>query len=282
LVDLLRATAEQGYIATIFSAKYIPKNYGAFRQSLRKIRNAGFEGWVRVSMLFLVIICYPILLSFGSNTRFWILTENSAIVFICTSSVVALLQIKSLLTLAFDVRKQIESKLMSENEDRATKIEEKTVIWSEQKLKMETMIIIERLESIGVVSLDRSEDLLLKSSWTSRDLNDKPVLKSAPWVKESGSCHFNIIIPYIDSDALTRAFIYRWSRSILVTLSNSKTEVRHYSLSFFRKENGKDNYFGMIRASREDVTKTSSQNLSDEEFIKNLPGRYLSPAVAEF
>jgi len=233
-------------------------------------------------MLFLVIICYPILLSFGSNTRFWILTENSAIVFICTSSVVALLQIKSLLTLAFDVRKQIESKLMSENEDRATKIEEKTVIWSEQKLKMETMIIIERLESIGVVSLDRSEDLLLKSSWTSRDLNDKPVLKSAPWVKESGSCHFNIIIPYIDSDALTRAFIYRWSRSILVTLSNSKTEVRHYSLSFFRKENGKDNYFGMIRASREDVTKTSSQNLSDEEFIKNLPGRYLSPAVAEF
>lgn len=282
LIDLLKATAEQGYIATIFSTKYIPENYNAFRRSLRKIRNAGFEEWLRVSTLILVIICYPVLLGVGSNTRFWILTENSAIVFICSSSIVALLQIKSLLTQAFDVRKQIESKLMSENEDRATNIEEKVVIWSEQKRRIETMIISERLKSMGVVSWDQSEDLVANSSWTSRDLHDKPVLKSAPWVKESGSCHFNIIIPYLDSDSLTRAYIFRWSRSILVTVSNSKTEVRQYSLSFFRKENEKCNHFGMIRASRDDVIKTLPQNLSDKEFIISLPGRYLSPAVAEF
>ena len=108
---------------------------------------------------------------------------------------------------------------MSENEDRATNIEEKVVIWSEQKRRIETMIISERLKSIGVVTWDQSENLVSNSSWTSRDLHDKPVLKSAPWVKESGSCHFNIIIPYLDSDSLTRAYIFRWSRSILVTVS---------------------------------------------------------------
>lgn len=265
LVDLLKATAEQSYIAKIFSTKYTK-----------------YAGWLRASILFLVIICYPLFLGIGSGTRLWILTENGAIIFICSSSIISLLQIKSLLTQAFDVRKQIGDKLMSENEDRATKIEDKIVIWSEQKQKVETMIISERLKSIGVVSWDQSEYLMSNSSWTSKDLHDKPVLKNAPWVKESGSCHFNIIIPYLDSDSLTRAYIYRWSRSILVTVSNSKTEVRQYSLSFFRNENEKCNHFGMIRASRDDITKTLSQNLSDEEFIITLPGKYLSAAVADF
>jgi hypothetical protein len=265
LVDILKATAEQGYIAKIFSTKYTK-----------------YAGWLRASILFLVVICYPLVLSIGSGTRLWLLTENGAIIFICLSSIIALLQIKSLLTQAFDVRKQIDDKLMNENEDKATNIEEKAVIWSKEKLNIETMIISERLKSIGVVSWDQSEDLMSNSSWTSRDLHDNPVLKSVPWVKESGSCHFNIIIPYLNSDSWTREYIYKWSRSILETLSNSKTDVRQYSLSFFRKENEKCNHFGMIRASRDDIIKTLSQNLSDEEFIMNLPGRYLSPAVAEF
>jgi hypothetical protein len=282
MLDLLKATAEQGYIATIFSNKYIPENYSSFRRGLRKIRNAGVEGWLRILILFLVIILYPVLIGIGSDTKLWALSENGIIIFICSSSIVSLLQIKSLLTQAFDARKQMESKLMKENEDKATKIEEKSIIWSKEKLNIEMRIISERLKSIGVVSWDQSEDLMSNSTWTSRDLHDKPVLKSAPWVKESGSCHFNIIIPYLDSDSLTRAYIFRWSRNILVAVADSKTEVRQYSLSFFRKELEKCNHFGMIRASRDDIIKTSSQNLSDEEFIIKLPGRYLSPAVAEF
>jgi len=282
MLDLLKATAEQGYIATIFSNKYIPENYSSFRRGLRKIRNAGVEGWLRILILFLVIILYPVLIGIGSDTKLWTLSENGAIIFICSSSIVSLLQIKSLLTQAFDARKQIESKLMKENEDKAKKIEEKPIIWSKEKLNIEMRIISERLKSIGVVSWDQLEDLMSNSYWTSRDLHDKPVLKSVPWVKEYGSCHFDIVIPYLDSDSLTRDYIYRWSRSILIIVSNSKTEVRQYSLSFFRKEDGRFNYFGMIRASRDDVIKTLSQNLSDEEFVMCLPGRYLSPAVAEF
>ena len=59
--------------------------------------------------------------------------------------------------------------------------------------------------------------------------------------------------------------------------------VELLSLSFFRKEGGtKDTHFAMIRASREDVLKRPSRDYTDEDFVRSLPGKYLSSAVAEF
>ncbi|WP_339061238.1 hypothetical protein [Tepidibacillus marianensis] len=40
------------------------------------------------------------------------------------------MQTKSLLTQAFDVRKNLERELMKENEEKATKVEDKTVTWT--------------------------------------------------------------------------------------------------------------------------------------------------------
>jgi len=280
-VDLLKATANQGYVITIFSSKFIPANYGRFRQFLRKIINAGPTKWLNPLFILVVVLFYPIFLCFKSNIS-WILTEKSVIVFIFSSTAISLLQIRTFLIEAFDVLKEMENKQDDPVKDDNTKTEEKNSNWDDKKKQIEQKIISERLSSIGVLPWYQIETFASKSSWTSRDLHDKPVLKSPPWVKESGSCHFNIIIPYLDSDSLTRTYIFRWSRNILATVADSKTEVRQYSLSFFRKELEKCNHFGMIRASRDDIIKTLSQNLSDEEFIMNLPGRYLSPAVAEF
>jgi len=211
------------------------------------------------------------------------LSEKSMVLFIFMSTAVALVQVKSLLTQAFDARKSVEREMATENEQNAMSLDEKPAIWSEQKRKLEAMVIGERLKSIGVIQWVENNALVQKESWNSRDLQDTPLLKDNLCVEKHGSCHLNIIIPYLRDDQHTREFIFYWSKRILEVIAKSKTEVRQYSLSFFRKEGGtKDTHFAMIRASREDVLNGLSQYSTDEDFVRSLPGKYLSPAVAEF
>ncbi len=178
---------------------------------------------------------------------------------------------------------KLEREMTTENEQKAMSLDKKSAIWGEQKRKRETMVIEERLRCIGVIHWIENNALVQKESWNSRDLQDTPLLKSKPWVKEHGSCHLNIIIPYLRDDQHTRGFIFYWSKRILEVIAKSKTEVRQYSLSFFRKEGGtKDTHFAMIRAGREEVLKGLSQYSTDEDSVRGLPGKYLSSAVAEF
>jgi hypothetical protein len=275
-VDLLKVTAEQRYVTTVFSSKCIPSHYGKIRQFLRKIWNAGWTGWARLIFLYGICVVYPVAVSQNMG-NFPSLSEKSIVLFIFISTAIALVLVRSLLTQAFDTRKTLEREMATENEQKAMSLDEKPVIWSEQKRKLETMIIEERLRSIGVIHWVENNALVQKESWNSRDLQDTPLLKSKPWVKEHGSCHLNIIIPYLRDDQHTREL------RILEVIAKSKTEVRQYSLSFFRKEGGtKDTHFAMIRAGREEVLKGPSQYSTDEDFVRSLPGKYLSAAVAEF
>lgn len=211
------------------------------------------------------------------------LSEKSIVLFIFISTAIALVQVRSLLTQAFDSKKTLEREMATENEQKARSLDEKPVIWSEQKRKLETMVVEERLRSIGVIQWVENNALVQKESWNSRDLQDTPMLEYKPRVEEHGSCHLNIIIPYLRDDQHTREFIFYWSKRILEVIAKSKTEVRQYSLSFFRKEGGtKDTHFAMIRAGREEVLKGMSQYSTDEDFVRGLPGKYLSSAVAEF
>ncbi len=280
--DLLNLIAEQGYVITLFSRKFIPAKYGPFRQYLRKLRNAGLSGWLRPLFLMTILVIYPIYVSIHSGSL-WSISSKSIVLFIFLSCALALLQTKSLLTQAFDVKKTLEREIMKENEDKATKVEDKTIRWTEKKRKVEQRIISERLQSIGVVPFMEVPQLIRKERWTSRDFVERPVLDGNPWVKDYGSLHLNIIIPYLTSDIETREFIFAWAQLILQTVAASKTEVSHYSLSFFRKDpESPGTHFAIIRASRNEVSKALSQNLRGEDFIRSLSGRYLTEAVAEF
>lgn len=281
-VDLLKVTAEQRYVTTVFSSKCIPSHYGKIRQFLRKIWNAGWTGWARLIFLYGICVVYPVAVS-QNMSNFPSLSEKSIVLFIFISTAIALVHVRSLLTQAFDTRKTLEREMATENEQKAMSLDEKPVIWSEQKRKLETMVIEERLRSIGVIQWVENNALVRKESWNSRDLQDTPMLEYKPGVKEHGSCHLNIIIPYLRDDQHTREFIFYWSKRILEVIAKSKTEVRQYSLSFFRKEGGaKNTHFAMIRAGRAEVLKGLSQYSTDEDFVRSLTGKYLSSAVAEF
>lgn len=282
LFDLLKETAVIGHTITLFSSKFIPSHYGTNRGFLRKILNAGLAEWIRSIFLYGICVVYPVIVSLNM-TDLPSLSENSIILFIFISTTIVLFQVKYLLFAAFDNRKTLKRELATENEQKAMSLDEKPVIWSKQERELETIIIEERLKSVGVVQWIENDALIQKESWNSRDLQDTPLLEHKTGVKEHGSCHLNLIIPYLRDDQHTRDFIFYWSKRILELIAKSKTEVRQYSLSFFRKEGGPtDTHFATIRAGRDEVLKGLSQYLTDEDFVRSLPGKYLSSAVAEF
>lgn len=281
-VDLLKVTAERGYVETLFSSKFIPPHFGKNRQFLRKIWNAGWAEWIRIIVLYGVCVVYPIIVS-QNTTNLPSLSEKSVILFIFASTAIALVYVKSLLTQAFDTRKSLERKMTTENEQKAMSLDETSAIWSEQKRKLEAMVIEERLKSIGVIRWGENNALVQKESWNSRDLGDTPLLEYKPRIEEHGSCGLVIVIPYLKDDQYTREFIFCWSKRILEVIAESKTEVRRYSLSFFRKEGEtKHTHFAMIRAGREEVLRALIQSSTNEDFVRSLSGKYLSSAVAEF
>jgi len=282
LFDLLKETAAIGYITTLFSSKFIPSHYGKNRGFLRKILNAGLAGWIKPIFLYGICVVYPVIVS-QNMTDLPSLSEKSIILFIFISTTIVLFQVKYLLFAAFDNRKTLKREMATENEQKAMSLDETPVIWGKQERELETMIIEGRLKSVGVIRWIENDALIQKESWNSRDLQDTPLLKYKPSVEEHGSCHLNIIIPYLKDDQHTRDFIFCWSKRILEVVAKSKTEVRQYSLSFFRKEGGPtDTHFAMIRAGRDDVLKGLSRYSNDEDFVRSLPGKYLSSAVAEF
>ena len=281
LIDLLKVTAQRDYIATTFYLKYIPSKHGKIRLFSDKVFNY-VAGWIFLIFGYGTCVVYPIIVS-QKTTGLPALSEKSLIIFMFVSTALVLSQVKFLLTQAFKIRKDIERMMQTENEKKATLLDEKPIVWSTEKRNIEIMIIEERLKSIEVIQWIDNNILFQKESWNSRDLKNIPVLNYKPRVEEHGKCHLEIIIPYLQDDKHTRDFIFRWSKEILEVIAKSKTGVRQYSMSFFRNEGGAAlTHFGMIRASREDVLRGLSTYYTDEEFVRGLPGKYLASAVAEF
>jgi hypothetical protein len=286
--DLLRALEEQGFINILFSSHknkiLIKEDYSELRKFSIKLYSSGFPGLLRLLVLIGFTIIYPLWISIRTESG-WMLSSNGAIIFIFSCTFIALLQIKPLMAQAFDSRKEIERTLQTQNEDKAQSIDEKQQRWSKEKRVVEEKIISECLCSLGVVPSYEIDKLNIKNNWTSRDLRelDKPVLPYRINVNEYGSVFLIVIIPYLDTDKSSREFIYKWAKMVLISLAKSKTDVRQYAISFFRKDSPiKDNHFGILGGSRNRILSDSSSNLTDEEFIRKLSRRYLSDAVAEY
>ena len=224
IFDLIKAIEEQGYINIIFSSHknkiIIREDYSAFKKICLKLYASGLPGLLRLFIFIGLIIIYPVLISTRTESG-WMLSSKGAIVFIFSCTFIALLQIKPLMTQAFDSRKEIERTLQTQNEARAQSIDEKQQKWSKEKRVVEEKIISECLGSLGVLPSYEIDELNKLINWTSRDIRDldKPVLPYRINVDEYRYIFLIVIIPYLDTDKSSREFIYKWAKMILISLS---------------------------------------------------------------
>ncbi|KKG83065.1 hypothetical protein [Methanosarcina mazei] len=283
VTDLCKYTAEVGYIQTLFSTKFIPSNYGYFKTYIKKILNAGFKGWAKPLLFGFLVVFYPLIASYDSiSSGVFTLNNNSIIIFMLTSTLLSFIQVKSLLTEAFKFRKDIEKRL-EKQKDNINQSSNQESNWEESKRRLESKIVLECLESIGIILDSQDHELISRGSWTSRNLSSKPILNGNPIIDKNGSCHLNLIIPYLEDDSKTRAFIFLWTKEIFELLASSKTEIYDYAVSFFRKENDLSRtHFALIRANRKTIIKLMNKSKSTNEFIKNITGKYLAESIDKF
>lgn len=112
--DLLQFVAARGYLTTLFSTKFIPKQYGPVRSFVRKLRNAGIVGWIVPLLLLLVTVAYPIFIS--SKTGFeWRLNEQALVIFLLAGTAFSLLQVRSLLVEAIAAKRMLEQRKRDDN-----------------------------------------------------------------------------------------------------------------------------------------------------------------------
>jgi len=209
LKDIFVMMAEKGYIATLFSTKRIPKDYGKIRTFSRKLFNAGILGWTYPIILIFLLIIYPVLISFYDDLGFRLTTHASS-VFILSATCIALYEIRTMISQAVTARKNIEVNMQNLHEKAAQNLDEPVFLWDKSKIALEQKILNQCVEKIGLNKWQDLNFLEEIESWSSYDLKQNPVMKMDPWVKESVDCHFDIIIPYCKDDSSTRNYIFKW------------------------------------------------------------------------
>ncbi|WP_430882457.1 hypothetical protein [Fusibacter sp. JL216-2] len=275
--DLMNNIADRGYLTTLNSRKFIPSKYGAVRSYFRKIRNAGLVGIIRMSYFLTPIIIYPVYLSIRDNT-FPYISESALTIFIFITCGFGLLQVKPLLTEAFDIKKTISKSMMNDNEMAALTLEEPKIKWSKMKMDIESKILQERLLYLGIPNVYDETDHLEK--WTSRDLSIISTMNDAR-VNDDGTVHINFYLPYFLSDVEIRNYLFHWARAIFTVFAKSKTDASYYSLSFFRKTEERDmDHLALFRGSRSEVMKNENSE-SNEAFIKALKGKSVVRFISE-
>lgn len=280
-IDVLQVCAEQGSVAALLSSKFVPRHYGCIRGWLRRVRNAGPRAWGSATAVLLPVVCYPVAISAHAGST-WIPTEKAIVAFILASTAVSLIQVRSLLMLAVSLRRDVAKQLEAKESLKAMSLDDNRPCWSDKRRDAEALVLSESVRRVGVRMLNELAGPFADGTWTSRDLRDEPLLMGPPIINEHGGCHLNMVIPYLNNPESTREFIYTWARSLMEELASSRSEVPHYTLSFFRKDGEDMHNLAIVRASGDEVRTASKRATSAMEFVRNLPGKYLAPAIADF
>lgn len=281
-IDLLKSISEHGYIKTIFGSATISSQAPPFFQFIAKLRNAGYVGLFRFLFFAVPILLLPILINLNTGS-FWVLSDASIKIHIIIVTIFALIQVRSLLTQAFEVRKQLNQQTSSSNVNSAVTLSDDKEVWSKEQITLEKTLLQELLESANIYTVYTREDLLEKPDWTSRDLNPEqaPILKWQPNPGKHGNYHMNLVIPYLENNKMTRDYIFAWTRHIFILLAKSNTSAPTFAVSFYRKDEYGEDHLALFRGVKSTINSKKDKVQSDLEFIKLFKGRFITEEIAE-
>lgn len=282
-IDLLKSISKRGYIKTIFGPATIPSQASQIRQFVAKVRNAGYEGLFRFLFFVMPIFILPIAINLKTGA-FWTLSDASIKIHTITVTLFALIQVRSLLTQAFEVRKQLNQQTTNPNVDAAITLSDSKQEWNKEQIKLEGTLLQELLESANIYTVFTRDDWLENPNyWTSRNLQPEqaPVLKWQPKPDAHGNFHMNLLIPYLDNDKMTRDYIFKWTRYIFILIAESNSSVPTFAASYYRKDEYGEDHFALFRGVKSTIYSQKDKQQSDKDFVKSLKGRFITEGIAE-
>lgn len=237
-----------GYMHTLFSKKYIPKNYGAFRAYFRYIRNLGFFRMLYLLLGIIVFWVYPILISWGGTNSF-IIDSKGLYYSTLLLLVYSILRITNFIPQFFDLSNQeIESQITSEDNSVA----EKSLV----DYKKEKIALKEYLSAHGIVELDFSTP----TSFLDGELTVNLLTDDRP------EAWFNVNVQVSDVDVFeVRTEVCNYAFKVFKLLHNSMVDVNSFVLSFHIKIDGDTKYSRNIffRSNRSELDKIFSRTADD-------------------
>jgi hypothetical protein len=243
---------EQGYIKTLFSKKFVPKNYGRVRSYFRYIKNRGFL----VNLLFLYpvifILIYPYIISYAETQSFW-LTKKSLFYSCMLILGYCLLKITKFIPEFFsytEIEIEAQSQPSELSEDEKTKnLKEK------QHLKL---FLLDR----GIKELDPIEEIEFLDGNLSVNFLES---------KDNSEAWFNISIDVNNEIPDTiRDETYQYACRFLSLINDSLTDINSFVLSFhirIAKANSRNIF---IRTSRSELKSIFAPGINCMDQIPRL------------
>lgn len=261
--DLLISVGEQGYIKAVFGPGRIPQNANGCVVLIAKLHNSGWQGLLRIIFFSSPTIILPIFVNWGNNPV-WKLTDNSIKIYIVSVTLFALVQVRSLLTLAFTIRKQINQQTRSSNIEAASTLNDENIEeWDKKRISLESSHLQELLEGLEIYTEFALQELINKPDWTSRDITSSPVLRWQSNPTKKGHFHMNLWIPYFRDASTTRDYIFTWTQKIFFTLAESTTEVSSFAISFYRKDEYGESHLAQFRDTKSNILSEKDKGISE-------------------
>ena len=261
LIYFLHATLdyakEEGYILTLHSNKFVPRNYGRIRTYFRYIKN---RGMLRNVLFLFPVICflvYPYTLSVFESSSLY-LTKKASF-YSC---------IIPLFYTLYNVTKFIPEFFMYTGMELSSHSSEvKQEKSEEEKIKM------------------RNENIALKEYLKNHDLGELNALKPYKFIdgelsinflenKDNEEAWFNINVNITNATpALIRGEVLKYAHRLAKLMNNSKVDINTFVFSFhinIGEQSSRNIFFRVTRNELDNIFVTGREEAEDMANIKNV------------
>lgn len=255
--SLLDYRNQLGYIHTIFSTKFVPNTYGAFRRYFRFIKNLGFFSNVLLLIEILVFTTYPVIVSTLSEHS-WKFNDTAIIIstglFLLYSVFIISRFIPQFFTITIT---EYDNVVPTENNSNSEDSPNKNIDY-----EIEKQTLMEYLEAHNYkFTFENKFELARGSAFINLLIN------------ESSEAWFNINVnePKGTVSEIRRA-IEEFSKTFLILLSDSNSDINSFVLSFhITLDNTHRNIF--IRSTRTELRTIIDKNNDSRMFMQQIKNK---------
>lgn len=248
---LLDYYKQLGYLETIFSEKFVPKNYGKIRSYFRYISNLGLFRNLLLLSTVTIFVVYPVAISFHSTSNFQI--TNKGLFY--STLLILFYSIYRIINFLPDLFKYTQIEIPG-----SSKKSDKSIDFSKEKESLKRY-----LESHGLEELDP-----LKS----KDFLDGELRLNFLTEREGEEAWFNVHLSVSNPSVFEiHNSVCSYAYRIFSLLNNSQVDINTFVLSFNIKIDSKKLHSMFFRTTRSEIDIINSKHLDPVNFALSIENR---------